>query len=197
MPSFAACGAQNSRLLSLRLAQVKSGEAEGIPSNESVIIDEETLQRDLEKAIKEEDYVRAAKIRDDLRLLQEDSKAAVLSANTRFYNAFRKGDLVAMNSIWAKEDHVYCIHPGAGRISGYDLVIGSWEIMCGAEHEFPLQIDLQNIEVHVIGDVGYVTCLEVVKTRGSSWGKQMATNVFERINGQWFICIHHASHINM
>ncbi|KAM0946308.1 putative UVR domain, NTF2-like domain superfamily, SnoaL-like domain-containing protein [Dioscorea sansibarensis] len=196
-PSPLALEPRNSRLLSLRKAQVKSGEAEGIPSNERVFINEETLQRDLEIAIKDEDYAQAAKIRDDLRLLQEDSKAAVLSANNRFYNAFRNGDLAAMNSIWAKGEHVYCVHPGAGRICSYDLVIRSWEIMCGAEHEFPIQIELQDVEVHVRGDIGYVSCLEVVRTRGSSWGKQMATNVFERIDGQWFICVHHASHVDM
>lgn len=81
--------------------------------------------RTLEVAIKEEDYARAAKLRDDLRFLQEDSKASVLAANSRFYNAFRNGDIAAMQSLWAKGDDVYVVHPGAGRISGYDLVMGS------------------------------------------------------------------------
>lgn len=164
---------------------------------EGLILDEQTLQHDLEMAIKKEDYARAAKLRDDLRLLQEDSKASVLAANSRFYHAFGNGDIAAMQSLWANGDNVYVVHPGAGRISGYDLVMGSWEIVLGAEHEFPIRIDLKNIEVHVKGDVGYVTCMEVVKTKGSSWGKQVATNVFERVAGQWYICIHHASHLDM
>lgn len=164
---------------------------------EGIVLDEQALQQDLEAAIKAEDYTRAAKLRDDLRLLHEDSKASVLAANSRFYNAFRNGDLAAMQAIWAKGDNVYVVHPGAGRIAGYELVMGSWEIVCGAEHEFPILIDLKDVEVHVKGDVGYVTCMEVVKTKGSSWGKQVATNVFERIDGQWYMCIHHASHIDM
>lgn len=186
----------NPSMYSWNIAWVKSGEAEGNPSTEGMMMDEQTLQHDLEIAIKEEDYARAAKLRDDLRVLHEDSKASVLAANARFYHAFRNGDLAAMQSIWAKGENVYVIHPGAGRISGYDLVMGSWEIVCGADYEFPLQIDLKNVEVHVRGDVGYVTCMEVVKTKGSSWGKQVATNVFERVDGQWYICIHHASHID-
>ncbi|KAI0531023.1 hypothetical protein KFK09_000572 [Dendrobium nobile] len=175
---------------------VKSGETEGKPSTEEILFDEQTLQQELDKAIKDEDYAHAAKLRDNLQVIHEDSKASVLSANARFYHAFRNGDLAAMQSIWAKEDHVYVVHPGAGRISGYELVTDSWEIVCGADHEFPIQIDLKDVEVHVRGNVGYVTCMEVVKTKGGSWGKQVATNVFEKIDGQWFMCIHHASHID-
>ncbi|OAY69394.1 F-box protein SKIP8 [Ananas comosus] len=189
-------GLQTRSFRLLRPALVKSGEAEGNPSTEGTILDEQTLKRDLEIAVEEEDYVRAAKLRDELRLLHEDSKASVLAANSRFYHAFKNGDLSAMHSVWAKGDHVCVVHPGAGRISGYELVMESWELVCGSDYEFPLQIDLKNVEVHVRGDTGYVTCMEVVKTKGSSWGKQVATNVFERVDGQWFICIHHASHMD-
>uniref|UniRef100_A0A0D9V5R6 SnoaL-like domain-containing protein n=2 Tax=Leersia perrieri TaxID=77586 RepID=A0A0D9V5R6_9ORYZ len=179
-----------------KIARVKGGDADGYPTTDDLLIDEETLQRNLQRAIQEEDYTRAAKIRDDLRILHEDTKASLLSANTRFYNAFMNGDLAAMYSIWAKGDHVYVIHPAAGRISGYDVVMQSWEMVCNADYEFPLNIDLKNVEVHVHGDLGYVTCLEVVKTKGRTWGKQVATNVFEKVDGTWYMCVHHASHAN-
>ncbi|XP_078157760.1 uncharacterized protein LOC144553461 [Carex rostrata] len=180
--------------------RVKSSDTEGNsnpnPSVEIALLDEQSLQQDLDAAIREEDYSRAAKIRDQLRLLQEDSQACVLAANARFYNAFKNGDLTAMHSIWAKGDHVYVVHPSAGRIDGYEMVMGSWEFVCGADYEFPLLIDLKNVEVHVRGNLGYVTCMEVVKTKGTSWGRQVATNVFEKVDGQWYICIHHASHMD-
>ncbi|KAL5991629.1 hypothetical protein ACLOJK_012538 [Asimina triloba] len=191
------CAAPHQHLTHLRLRsrlQVKSEESEGIPTGEGMILDEQTLEQELQKAIQEENYAQAAKIRDSLRVLHEDSKASILAANARFYEAFKNGDLAAMHTIWSKGDHIFCVHPGAGGITGYDLVMGSWELVCGADYEFPLHIDLKNVEVHVKGDMGYITCMEVIKTRGSSWGKQVATNVFERIDGQWFICIHHASH---
>ncbi|RLN09836.1 uncharacterized protein C2845_PM11G23480 [Panicum miliaceum] len=185
----------------LAAAHVKSGEAEGRPSTESAAAggtpDEESLRRELETAIQEEDYARAAALRDELRVLQEDGRSAVLAANTRFCTAFKNGDLVAMHQAWAKGDHVYVVHPSAGRISGYEMVMQSWDMVCDADYEFPLQIDLQDVEVHVRGDVGYVTCLELVRTKGSSsWGKQVATNVFEKVDGKWFMCIHHASHFD-
>jgi ketosteroid isomerase-like protein len=176
------------------IAHVKSGEADGYPKTED-LVDEDTLLSNLDRAIKEEDYARAAKIRDDLRILHEDAKASLLAANARFYNAFKNGDIAAMYSIWAKGDHVYVIHPAAGRISGYDVVMQSWEMVCNADYEFPLNIDLKNIEVHIRGNLGYVTCLEVVKTKGRTWGKQIATNIFEKVDGTWLMCVHHASHI--
>ncbi|EMS57516.1 F-box protein SKIP8 [Triticum urartu] len=183
-PAVAHDGGEASNFNRSRICHVKSGEADGYPqTEEDQLADEETLQRNLDRAIREEDYARAAKIRDDLRVLHEDTEASVLAANTRFYNAFKNGDFTAMYSIWAKGDHVYVVHPGAGRISGYDVVLQSWEMVCNADYEFPLNIDLKNIEVHVRGDLGYVTCLELVKTKGKSWGKQIATNVFEKIDG--------------
>lgn len=43
--------------------------------------------------------------------------------------------------------------------------------------------------------LGYVTCVEMVKMKGSNWGRQFATNVFEKINGQ--IRIHHMSYVDL
>lgn len=186
----------------LTTAHVKSGEAEGRPSTEESATgsggpDEDSLRRELETAIEEEDYARAAALRDELRVLQEDGRAAVLAANARFYAAFKDGDLAAMRRAWARGDHVYVVHPSAGRISGYEMVMQSWEMVCDAGYEFPLQVDLQDVEVRVRGGVGYVTCLEMVRTKGSSsWGKQLATNVFEEVDGEWLMCVHHASHFD-
>ncbi|XP_002534177.2 uncharacterized protein LOC8273227 isoform X2 [Ricinus communis] len=188
--------AKASRLLSIRACQVKSEDSEEMLSGESIILDEQALTRDLQIAIEEENYAQAAKIRDSLRLLQEDSKASVLAANARFYNAFRNGDLASMQALWAKGDNVCCVHPGASGVIGYDDVMESWELVW-MNYDFPLEIELKNARVHFKGDVGYVTCVEFVRTKGSSWGAQFVTNVFERIDGQWFICIHHASPVDL
>ncbi|XVF76733.1 hypothetical protein PTKIN_Ptkin13bG0290400 [Pterospermum kingtungense] len=187
---------QKVHMVPLMHCQAKADDIEGNLSAESIISDEQTLQRDLQIAIEEENYDEAAKIRDDLRHLHEDSKASVLTANSRFYDAFRRGDLATMQNLWAKGDQVCCVHPGANGIVRYDYVMESWEIVW-MNYEFPLEIELKNVMVHVKGDFGYVTCMEFVKTKGSSWGGQFVTNVFERINGQWYICIHHASQADL
>ncbi|KAL9247134.1 hypothetical protein vseg_020598 [Gypsophila vaccaria] len=165
-------------------------------SGESILLNEQALDRELQIAIEQENYTEAAKIRDKIRILHEDSEASVLAVNARFYNAFRTGDLASMQTLWAKGDNVCCVHPGASGISGYELVMKSWEYVW-VDYEFPLEIELRDVQVHVRGDVGYVTCVELVKTKGSSWGRQFATNVFERVNGQWFISVHHASPIDL
>ncbi|KAF8766309.1 hypothetical protein HU200_007826 [Digitaria exilis] len=193
--TFAGIQIADSNLRRCKIVHVKSGESDGYPKTEDMLIDEETLQSNLDRAIQEEDYARAAKIRDDLRILHEDAEASLLAANARFYNAFKNGDIAAMYSIWAKGDHVYVIHPAAGRISGYDVVMQSWEMVCNADYEFPLSIDLKNIEIHIRGNLGCVTCLEVVKNKGRTWGKQVATNIFEKVDGVWLMSVHHASHI--
>ncbi|KAG2685929.1 hypothetical protein I3843_10G142700 [Carya illinoinensis] len=187
---------QASGLVSLRPCQVKREDTQDPLGGESIIMDEQTLEQDLQIAIAEENYVEAAKIRDSLKNLHEDSKTSVLLANARFYDSFRTGDLAAMQTLWAKGNEACVVHPGASGISGYDDVMESWEFVW-ADYEFPLEIQLKDARVHVKGDVGYVTCREFVKTEGSKWGVQFATNVFERIDGQWFICIHHASPIDL
>ncbi|KAL2485160.1 Nuclear transport factor 2 (NTF2) family protein [Abeliophyllum distichum] len=176
--------------------RVRSEDYGGTLSGESILLNEQSLERELQIAIEEENYAQAAKIRDSLRLLQEDSKASVLAANARFYNSFRNGDLASMQTLWSKGDHVCVVHPGVSGISGHDLVMGSWEFVW-ADYDFPLEIEIKDVQVHVRGDVGYVTCIEMVKTKGSSWGRQFATNVFERIDGQWFMSIHHASYVDL
>ncbi|XVF55160.1 hypothetical protein PTKIN_Ptkin06aG0014300 [Pterospermum kingtungense] len=187
---------KNPHMLPFMPCQAKGDDIERNLSAERIISDEQTLQRDLQIAIEEENYAEAAKIRDDLRVLHEDSKASLLAANSRFYDAFRRGDLASMQNLWAKGDDVCCVHPGANGISGYDYVMESWEIVW-MNYEFPLEIELKNVRVHVKGDAGYVTCMEFVKTKGNSWGGQFVTNVFERLNGQWLICIHHASPVDL
>ncbi|XP_039170339.1 uncharacterized protein LOC104448692 [Eucalyptus grandis] len=156
---------------------------------------QQILEQELQVAIKEENYAKAAKLRDTLRSIQEDSKASVLAANAEFYRSFKNGDLSAMQAIWSKGDHVCCVHPGVLGISGYESVMDSWIHVWG-NYEFPLEIELREVRVHVRGDLGYVTCVELVKTKGSSWGGQFVTNVFERSDGQWFICVHHASPVD-
>ena len=107
-----------------------------------------------------------------------DLRQTLLACGITFYESFRTGDLAAMQALWAKRDGVCCVHPGLRGISGYDDVIESWNFVW-ANYEFPLKIKLQDIKVHARGDMGYVTCMEFVKTKGGRWGGQFVTNVFE------------------
>ena len=186
------------RLQWLLYAQSSSGlggGAEGSSRSDNLMLDEKSLEIELKNAIQAENYAQVARLRDELRMLHENNQAGILATNARFYKAFEKGDLSAMQMIWSKGNNVHCIHPGAGCISGYDIVMESWELTLGPKLDLPLQIEVQNVEVYIKGNLGFVMCLELVRTSGNSWGKQVATNVFEKVEGNWYICLHHASHI--
>ncbi|KAH9545337.1 hypothetical protein CY35_12G042700 [Sphagnum magellanicum] len=152
------------------------------------------LEAELQAAIESEDYEVAASLRDELRVLQENDEVAVTAANERFYRAFAQGDIKLMYKVWANGDHVRCIHPGASCISGFELVMSSWELLLGGDVEMPLRIKLENLEVYVRGDLAFVSCTEIVRAKGSRWGSQVATNIFEKRDGKWLLCCHHASH---
>src|SRR5260221_8685360 len=47
-------------------------------------------------------------------------------AETAFYDAFERGDLAAMMSVWAEAESVVCIHPQGPRLVGFEAVRESW-----------------------------------------------------------------------
>ena len=59
-------------------------------------------------------------------------KAAVLDANTCFYNAFAHADFSAMSDLWGKKGPIAVEHPGADRIIGRVGVLHSWRMILRA-----------------------------------------------------------------
>jgi ketosteroid isomerase-like protein len=110
--------------------------------------------------------------------------ADVLSANASFYEAFRVGSLPAMEAIWARRGPIACIHPGWPALVGRDRVMASWKAIF--ESGAPA-IECTAAEAHVLGDVAFVTCTELV-----SDGQLVATNMFAREDGSWRMVHHHA-----
>ncbi|MEM6578557.1 MAG: nuclear transport factor 2 family protein [Pseudomonadota bacterium] len=54
---------------------------------------------------------------------------ALLEANTRFYAAFRAGDMITMGELWAREGPVAVHHPASGHVSGRVAVLDSWRVI--------------------------------------------------------------------
>lgn len=149
------------------------------------------LQQLLDKAIKDEDYSTAARLRDQLAGLQEEGRFAVEEANRRFYEAFQSASFKAMQAAWGEGEHVQCIHPGSECIAGRDAVLKSWEIILAAAS---FSITLEDVRIYAGETDGWVTCVEVVTSPGSR-GRVQATNVFEKQGGVWKIVHHHGSPI--
>lgn len=120
----------------------------------------------------------------------------ILATNESFYQAFNRGDLDLMKSVWAQNDTVACIHPGWEVLRGFDTIIQSWEnIFVGSEN---LEIKLSDIKVTGAGSMVWVSCQEnlfAMSMSGVQVSKVHATNLFEKIEGQWKMVLHHASSV--
>ena len=53
--------------------------------------------------------------------------ASADATENAFYDAMTRGDLDAMMGLWAEEDEIVCIHPGAPRLIGHAAIRASWE----------------------------------------------------------------------
>lgn len=122
----------------------------------------------------------------------------VLTSHSAFYSAFERADYDEMLRIWADDDGVVCVHPGAEPIRGHRDVMRSWlALMANATY---IQFFLTDVEAVVVGDVASVTCTENVLAAGAdtpvgsfAGGTAAATNVFRCTDAGWRLWIHHAS----
>ncbi len=116
-------------------------------------------------------------------------KAALLEANAAFYTAFIRGDVGALERLWADDDGISCIHPGWPAIVGRKAVIGSWS-------DILLNTGRPKVTCHdpyaiVSGGEGRVICIELIE--GSPLA---ASNHFTRIDGVWRMVHHQSSPIS-
>lgn len=113
----------------------------------------------------------------------------VLAANEAFYAAFARRDAAAMDSLWARETEVACLHPGWEALVGREPVVESWRrILLGGGA--PQSVRCRRPVARIVADVGWVICKEVLPG-----GTLAATNLFVRERGAWRMVHHHASPI--
>jgi len=127
-------------------------------------------------------------------MIDDNDAAAVEEANARFYQAFESLELARMDDIWSHGHHVRCVHPGWLLLSGWDAVRQSWDAIFRGSAE--MRFGITDIDVHVEGDVALVTCRENILShaRGQiAVTALVATNLFERRDGEWLMIHHHAS----
>ena len=125
---------------------------------------------------------------------RESPEDAVRAANHRFYAAFEGLDLAAMDSVWAHDDTVQCVHPGWELLLGWDEIETSWARIFASTRR--IRISLSSVWTRVEGEVAWVTCTEHVTTafdEGFDEATVQATNVFILRDGQWLLAARHAS----
>jgi len=115
----------------------------------------------------------------------EDTEAA-------FYDAISRADLDTLMSLWADEEDIYCIHPGASRLVGHAAIRASFSSIF--EHG---SIHIQPRRLRVIQNM--MTSVHNVVEEISQANEQhqdihiLATNIYMKTAQGWRIVAHHAS----
>lgn len=127
-----------------------------------------------------------------------ESLEAVEQANERFYRALEQADLEAMSSVWLHADWVKCVHPGWDLIIGWKPVRESWrQIFDG---KVGMRVAAADVDIKVEGDYALVSCYELLAVFLDSRPapvsvRTTATNLFQRVAGEWRMIHHHASQV--
>lgn len=109
-----------------------------------------------------------------------------------FYDALRRGDLDAMMALWADDDDIVCVHPGAPRLVGHAAIRASWESIFerGGIDIAPTRLrTIQNMltSVHCVIE-------EIRQPQSDRPDVHVpATNIYLKTAQGWRIALHHAS----
>lgn len=118
----------------------------------------------------------------------------ILALNARFYAAMAQADVTAMTELWHHGPTTECVHPGWDRLRGWAAIEQSWTRIF--RHQGPISVQPSDLLVHWQGNMAWVTCYENITLHEGTTtqiSQILAINVFERIDGQWRMVIHHAS----
>lgn len=117
--------------------------------------------------------------------MSDDERQRVLEANRGFYKAFAQRDQATMESIWAQQAPIACVHPGWPPIIGREPVLASWRgILANPTQE---TIVCSEERVLINGDMAVVLCTESI-----AGSLLVATNVFVREDDAWRLAHHHS-----
>lgn len=126
----------------------------------------------------------------------ENQEFEIQQANERFYRAFESLDIHKMESVWATDVPVKCVHPGWELRSGWPEVRDSWVLVFN--HTTGIRFEVTDLDIVVNGDLAWVTCTENVRMMNdgeSQRSRILATNLFLRRPKGWLMVLHHASAI--
>lgn len=109
-----------------------------------------------------------------------------------FYDAISRADVEGVMALWADEEDIVCIHPGAPRLVGHAAIRAAWESIFeqGGVQIRPVQLHItQNVMTSVHNIIE-----EVHRTVSRQQDIHiLATNVYMKTAAGWRIVTHHAS----
>lgn len=114
------------------------------------------------------------------------------AAETAFYDAIARADLDTLMTLWADEDEIVCIHPGASRLVGHAAIRASWEAIFdrGGVHIHPAQRHVVASSMSAVHNI----IEEIRRNDGEAPERHvLATNIYLKTSKGWRIVLHHAS----
>ena len=114
------------------------------------------------------------------------------ATETAFYDAIARADLDTLMTLWADEDEIVCIHPGAPRLVGHAAIRASWEAIFerGGVHIHPAQRHTVSSSMSAVHNI----IEEIRRNDGETPDRHvLATNIYLKTPKGWRIVVHHAS----
>jgi ketosteroid isomerase-like protein len=109
-----------------------------------------------------------------------------------FYDALSHADLDALMALWAEDEEIVCVHPGAPRLVGHAAIRASWEAIFerGGVHVRPVQLHAVHNMMTAVHNL-----IEDVRQGSQEGGDRhiLATNVYLKTPRGWRMVMHHAS----
>lgn len=109
-----------------------------------------------------------------------------------FYAAISRADIEAVMALWADEEDIVCIHPGAPRLVGHASIRAAWESIFEQGG-----VQIRPVQLHVIQNV-MTSVHNIIEEVHRTVSRQqdihiLATNVYVKTPFGWRIATHHAS----
>lgn len=110
-----------------------------------------------------------------------------------FYRAFQDADVTSMMAVWAPIGEVLCVHPMGHALVTREQIRASWLEIFAAPVE-------QRINFELVSEKrGETLCIRTVVENfsipgsGEQFAPILATNIYWRGDGGWYLITHHAS----
>lgn len=111
-----------------------------------------------------------------------------------YYDAFARLDLTQMVALWLPGERAVCIHPGGQMLRGSDEVLDGWRnIFNGAQ---PPIVEYRRIDAFSSETLTVHLVEERIRPHQAPAERTnhlIATNVFLRQEGRWYLAEHHGS----
>ncbi|QRX83741.1 nuclear transport factor 2 family protein [Glaciimonas sp. PAMC28666] len=111
---------------------------------------------------------------------------------TAFYDALSRADIDAMMALWADDEEIVCVHPGAPRLIGHAAIRAAYETLFarGGVH-------IRTRQVHVSHNMSTSihNLVEDINRSGEQSQEMhiLTTNAYMKTPRGWRIVLHHAS----